>query len=141
MGTTNLPGEETQRGQSHMKYMDAQYAAPLPDGSGARYGNMQRAVSEYRDYLGMCAQLCRDLSDGSVLYPRDLRTAHDQAQGGQGPVGRPAAPGVRGRHGGRRRRPGLHHNTGLDSYGDGRKSERPRMTWYPGTRRRFHILL
>jgi len=64
-----------------MKYMDAQYAAPLPDGSGARYGNMQRAVSEYRDYLGMCAQLCRDLSDGSVLYPRDLRTAHDRVQG------------------------------------------------------------
>jgi len=42
---------------------------------------MQRAVSEYRDYLDMCVQLGYDLSNSFILYPKDLREAHDKAQG------------------------------------------------------------
>ena len=45
------------------------------------YGNMQQAVSEYRDYLDMCAKLGYDMSNSFVLYPRDLREAHDRVQG------------------------------------------------------------
>ena len=53
-----------------MKYMD---------GVKGGYGNMQYAVSEYRDYLDMCAKLEYDMSNGFVLYPKNLRQAHDEA--------------------------------------------------------------
>lgn len=53
-----------------MKYMD---------GVSGKYGSMQRAVSEYRDYLDMCAKLGYDLGNSFVLYPKDLRDAHDRA--------------------------------------------------------------
>lgn len=64
-----------------MKYMDGQYAALRRDGGRGRYGNMQMAMSEYRDYLDMCAKLGYDLGNGFVLYPKDLREAHDRVQG------------------------------------------------------------
>lgn len=63
-----------------MRYMDVQHALPGPDGKG-RHGGMQQAVSEYRDYLDMCAQLGYDTSNDFVLYPKDLREAHDLATG------------------------------------------------------------
>lgn len=44
-----------------------------------RYHNMQYAVSEYRDYLDMCVKLGYDMGSSFVLYPKDLRQAHDQA--------------------------------------------------------------
>ena len=53
-----------------MKYMD---------GVKGGYGNMQYALSEYRDYLDMCAKLEYDMSNGFVLYPKYLREAHDEA--------------------------------------------------------------
>ncbi len=62
-----------------MGYLDGQYAAPGPDG-GRRYAGMQRAVSEYRDYLDMCAKLGYDLDNSFVLWPRELDTAHDKAR-------------------------------------------------------------
>lgn len=46
---------------------------------GRRYGNMQAAVSEYRDYLDMCVKLGYDMGSSFVLYPRDLEQAHDKA--------------------------------------------------------------
>lgn len=61
-----------------MRYMEQQFAALRLDGNRGRYGNMQRAVSEYRDYLDMCVQLGYDLSNSFVLYPKDLREAHDR---------------------------------------------------------------
>lgn len=64
-----------------MKYVDRQYAALRADGGRGRYGNMQYAVSEYRDYLDMCVKLGYDMGSSFVLYPKDLRQAHDKAQG------------------------------------------------------------
>ena len=64
-----------------MRYMDAQYAALRADGGRGRYSTMQQAVSEYRDYLGMVARLGYDMGNSFVLFPRDLREAHDKVQG------------------------------------------------------------
>ncbi len=62
-----------------MRYMDQQYAALRQDGGRGRYGDMQHAVSEYRDYLDMCAQLGYDMGNSFILFPKDLREAHNQA--------------------------------------------------------------
>lgn len=64
-----------------IRYMDSQYAALRLNGGKGRYGNMQYAVSEYRDYLNMCVKLGYDMGNSFVLYPKDLREAHDQVQG------------------------------------------------------------
>lgn len=64
-----------------LRYMDKQYAALRADGGKGRYHNMQYAVSEYRDYLEMCVKLGYDMGSSFVLYPKDLRQAHDKAQG------------------------------------------------------------
>ena len=64
-----------------MKYMDGQYAGLRADGGRGRYHNMQSTVSEYRDYLGMIAQLGYDMDNSFVLYPKDLQKAHDRVQG------------------------------------------------------------
>lgn len=64
-----------------MRYIERQFAALRADGGRGRYGTMQQAVSEYRDYLDMCARLGYDLSNSFVLLPRDLREAHDKVQG------------------------------------------------------------
>ena len=61
-----------------MKYMDKQFAALRTDGGRGRYYNMQSAVSEYRDYLDMCAKLDYDMGNSFVLYPKNLREAHDR---------------------------------------------------------------
>ena len=61
-----------------MRYMEQQFAVLRLDGNKGRYGTMQHAVSEYRDYLDMCAQLGYDMGNSFVLYPRDLRDVHDQ---------------------------------------------------------------
>ena len=70
---------EHMTGHKLMKYLDGQYAALRADGGRGRYGNMQYAVSEYRDYLDMCIKLGYDLGSSFVLYPKDLRQAHDRA--------------------------------------------------------------
>lgn len=58
--------------------MDKQFAALRTDGGRGRYYNMQSAVSEYRDYLDMCAKLDYDMGNSFVLYPKNLREAHDR---------------------------------------------------------------
>lgn len=64
-----------------MKYVDRQYAVLGANGGKGRYGNMQSAVSEYRDYLDMCVRLGYDMTNSFVLYPKNLREAHDKVQG------------------------------------------------------------
>lgn len=53
-----------------MRYVDAQ--TPMDR-------KAQDTLSEYRDYLEMCAKLNYATMDKSVLYPKNLRTAHDRA--------------------------------------------------------------
>ena len=45
-----------------------------------RYRKMQDMVSEYRDYLEMCAGLDYDMKNSFVLYPKNLRESHDRVQ-------------------------------------------------------------
>lgn len=62
-----------------MKYVDAQYARLCPPDKKGRYSEPQSVVTEYRDYLDMCARLDYAVKSKSVLFPKDLRKAHDQA--------------------------------------------------------------
>ena len=62
-----------------MKYIDAQYAT-LHLRNGYRYNTMQYTLSEYRDYLDMCARLEYDMSNSFVIFPKDLQEAHDRVQ-------------------------------------------------------------
>lgn len=64
-----------------MRYMDKQFAVLRADGGRGRYLNMQSAVSEYRDYLGIIAQLGYNMGNSFALYPKDLQKAHDRVQG------------------------------------------------------------
>lgn len=61
-----------------MKYLDQQQSHPDPQ-TRERYAKMQACVTEYRDYLDLCAKLGDDLASSFVLYPKNLRKAHDQA--------------------------------------------------------------
>ena len=61
-----------------MKYVNQQYATLRTDGDRSRYYDIQSAVSEYRDYLDMCAKLDYDMGNSFVLYPKNLREAHDR---------------------------------------------------------------
>ncbi len=45
-----------------------------------RYQKMQDIVTEYRDYLEMCASLEYDMKNSFVLYPKDLQKSHDRVQ-------------------------------------------------------------
>ena len=53
-----------------MRYVDEQNRPPHKP---------QDTISEYRDYLEMCAKLNYATMDKSVLYPKNLRAAHDRA--------------------------------------------------------------
>lgn len=67
-----------------MKYAEQQYPALCAEKTqygGQRYRDMQAVVSEYRDYLDMCVKLDYSMSNSYVLYPKNLREAHDKAQG------------------------------------------------------------
>ena len=44
-----------------------------------RYRELRNVLSEYRDYLGIGKALGYDLKNTFVLFPRDLRKAHDTA--------------------------------------------------------------
>lgn len=41
--------------------------------------NAGQVISQYKDYLGMCRKLGKDLSDALVYRPRDLRRRHGEA--------------------------------------------------------------
>lgn len=64
-----------------LRYLDAQYEI-LKDRrtpfDTPRYGSMQDLLSEYRDYLDMCAGQDYDMRSSFVLYPLDLQASHDR---------------------------------------------------------------
>lgn len=62
-----------------MKYVDGQFALLHPGDKSGRYTKPQDVVSEYRDYLELCATLDYAAKSKSVLFPKDLQKAHDQA--------------------------------------------------------------
>lgn len=61
-----------------MKYMDSQYGN-LCQVASSRYKDMQDVVTEYRDHLSICRSLGYDLKNSFILYPKDLKEAHDRA--------------------------------------------------------------
>lgn len=64
-----------------LRYLESQYELlkdrRTPFGS-PRYGSMQDLLSEYRDYLDMCAGQDYDMRSSFVLYPKDLQASHDR---------------------------------------------------------------
>lgn len=66
-----------------MRYMDKQHSvlsARNKEPGWRRFQSMQSAVSEYRDYLDMCARLGYDMKNSFVQYPKDLEKAHDRVR-------------------------------------------------------------
>ncbi len=64
-----------------MRYLERQYVLLCVRKTrygSLRYRNMQELVSEYRDYLDMCAEQNYDMKNSFVLYPADLQKAHDK---------------------------------------------------------------
>jgi len=65
-----------------MRYVDEQQDQLDGENSvhgSRRYDRQGRVLSEYKDYLEMGTKLEYDFSDSFVLFPRNLREAHDQA--------------------------------------------------------------
>ena len=76
-----LPVLEYMTAHKFIRYMDTQYArshSQKTHQGGSRYKDMQDVVSEYRDYLRIGQKLGYDMKNSFVLYPRDLKTAHDK---------------------------------------------------------------
>lgn len=62
-----------------LKYVTAHRLMRYVDEHSLSYGNPQDALSDYRDYLEMCAKLNYATKDKSVLFPKNLHAAHDRA--------------------------------------------------------------
>lgn len=64
-----------------LRYLESQYEL-LKDRQTPvhtpRYRSMQDLLSEYRDYLDMCAGQDYDMRSSFVLYPKDLQKSHDR---------------------------------------------------------------
>ncbi len=63
-----------------LRYMDRQYSflrLRRNEKGALSYGEMQDLVTEYAYYLDMCGKQKYDLSDGFILYPKDLQKSHD----------------------------------------------------------------
>lgn len=68
--------------QKLTRYLERQYAAGnnrKSRNSIQHYYDINRVLTEYKDYLRACEELAYDLTDNFVLFPRDLSKAHDQA--------------------------------------------------------------
>lgn len=59
-----------------MRYFQQQFAKMKPDS----YRGHNGIVSDYDDYLGFCERLQYDMKNEFVLFPKNLKGAHDQAQ-------------------------------------------------------------
>ncbi len=69
-------------GQKLMHYVGQQYTKMINVKSSSgyrRYESLNPVLSEYKDYLRFSQKLEYDLSDSFVLFPRNLKKAHDQA--------------------------------------------------------------
>lgn len=63
-----------------MRYADAQYGiriASTKTPEYIRYYSMANLLADYRDYLRMCKEMQYDVKSSFVLFPRDLKSAHD----------------------------------------------------------------
>ena len=58
------------------RYVDGQLASA--DTKNWPYRHMTALLTDYRDYLDMCRQMQYDIRNTFVLYPRDLKEAHDR---------------------------------------------------------------
>lgn len=63
-----------------MKYAEEQYCNYSQKGAyyAGRYHAMNSVLDDYRDYLLMNDALKLDMTNSFILYPYDLKTAHDQ---------------------------------------------------------------
>ena len=64
-----------------IRYLDGQYGLLRPRKTphgAARYESMQALVTEYADYLDMCAKQDYDMKNSFILYPKDVQKAHDR---------------------------------------------------------------
>ena len=59
-----------------MRYFQQQFAKMKP----GSYRGHNGIVSDYDDYLGFCERLQYDMKNEFVLFPKNLKGAHDQAQ-------------------------------------------------------------
>lgn len=57
------------------RYVDEQLAS---DTKNWPYRHMTALLTDYRDYLDMCRQMQYDIRNTFVLYPRNLKEAHDR---------------------------------------------------------------
>ncbi len=65
-----------------MRYADAQYEIRIASTKAPeyiRYYNMANLLADYRDYLRMCKELQYDVESSFILFPRNLKSAHDHA--------------------------------------------------------------
>lgn len=63
-----------------MRYADAQYeirivSAKTPE--YIRYYSMANLLADYRDYLRMCKEMQYNVESSFILFPRNLKSAHD----------------------------------------------------------------
>lgn len=65
-----------------MRYADAQYKmriASTKTPEYIRYYSMANVLADYRDYLRMCKEMQYDVESSFILFPRNLKSAHDHA--------------------------------------------------------------
>lgn len=63
-----------------MRYSDAQYEiriASTKTPEYIRYYSMANLLADYRDYLRMCKEMQYDVESSFILFPRNLKSAHD----------------------------------------------------------------
>lgn len=63
-----------------MRYADAQYEiriASTKTPEYIRYYSMANLLADYRDYLRMCKEMKYDVASSFILFPRNLKSAHD----------------------------------------------------------------
>ena len=63
-----------------MRYADAQYEiriASTKTPEYIRYYSMANVLADYRDYLRMCKEMQYDVESSFILFPRNLKSAHD----------------------------------------------------------------
>ena len=63
-----------------MRYADAQYEIRIASTKAPeyiRYYSMANLLADYRDYLRMCKEMQYNIESSFILFPRNLKSAHD----------------------------------------------------------------